>query len=95
MIYDWKMELYWRLPVFLQEAALSVYAGRLEKLYYGPGYEEWYERFKSWKTWSRAEALVWQSEQLRSIVTLAATRVPYYREKWKKIDWKSIRSPER
>ena len=30
MIQDWKMRLYWRLPVFLQEAALSFYAARHE-----------------------------------------------------------------
>ena len=93
MIYDWKMELYWRLPVFLQEAGLGIYAGRLERIYYGPGYEEWYERFKIWKAWSATQALAWQSEQLQSIVTLAATRVPYYSEKWKETDWRSVRSP--
>jgi phenylacetate-CoA ligase len=94
MIHDWKMELYWRLPVFLQETALSFYARHLERLYYGPDYEEWYERFKSWKAWSNGEGFAWQSEQLQSIVNLAATRVPYYREKWKRLDWKSVRSPE-
>ena len=61
MIYDWKMELYWRLPVFFQEAALSIYALYLGKLYYGPGYEEWRQRFKSWQTWSCVEAEAWQS----------------------------------
>jgi phenylacetate-CoA ligase len=94
MIHDWKMELYWRLPVFLQETALSFYARRLERIYYGPGYKEWYERFKSWKAWSNEEGRAWQSQQLQAIVRLAATRVPYYRDKWKKNDWKSIRSAE-
>ena len=41
MIHDWKMEVYWRLPVFVQEAALTFYAGHLDKIYYGDGYEEW------------------------------------------------------
>jgi phenylacetate-CoA ligase len=94
MIHDWKMELYWRLPVLVQEAALSIYARNLEKLRYGPSYEEWYERFKSWKAWSNGNALAWQSEHLQSIVNLAATQVPYYREKWQKLDWKSVRSPD-
>lgn len=94
MIHDWKMELYWRLPVFLQEAALSIYARHLEGVYYGPGYKEWYERFKSWKAWPVAQARAWQNEQLQSIVGLAATRVPYYREKWRKLDWKSVRCPD-
>src|SRR5438132_744587 len=92
MIYDWKMELYWRLPVFLQEAALSIYARCLERLYYGPAYAEWLQRFKSWQTWSCAEAEAWQSQQLQSMVELAATRVPYYREQWRKLPWRSIRS---
>ncbi|RMF90927.1 MAG: hypothetical protein D6736_05925, partial [Nitrospinota bacterium] len=80
MIYDWKMELYWRLPVFLQERLLSLYAARLDRVYYGPAYTEWRQRYETWKGWSRAEADAWQEEQLRRIITLAATRVPYYRE---------------
>jgi phenylacetate-CoA ligase len=92
VIHDWKMELYWRVPVFVQEAALSVYARYLEKAYYGEGYEEWRERFKSWQGWSRADAETWQSERLRTLVQLAAKRVPYYKKSWQGIDWKSVRS---
>ncbi len=33
------MELYWCLPIRLQETALSLYARKLEKIYYGPGYD--------------------------------------------------------
>ena len=84
MIYDWKMELYWRLPVFLQESALSVYARHLDQLYYGDGYERWRQEFSGWKNWSRSEAEAWQNEQLQSIIELAATRVPYYRENWRR-----------
>jgi phenylacetate-CoA ligase len=92
MIYDWKMELYWRLPVLLQETALSLYGGHLDRVYYGPGYDEWRRGFKNWQTWSRAGAHEWQNRQLQSLVSLAATRVPYYREHWRKLDWKSVRS---
>lgn len=92
MIYDWKMELYWRLPVLLQETALSIYAKRLDKLYYGPAFDEWRRRFKRWQSWSRVEAENWQNEQLQSLVELAATRVPYYREAWRNVDWKSVHS---
>jgi len=87
------MEVYWRLPVFLQEAALSAYANRLDRLYYGLDYEEWRERFKRWRSWSRTDADKWQSQQLEQLIQLAATRIPYYRKEWKKIDWKSIRTP--
>ncbi|HWP58313.1 MAG TPA: hypothetical protein VNL14_10525 [Candidatus Acidoferrales bacterium] len=92
MVYDWKMELYWHLPVFLQEAALSLYARHLERLYYGDGYEEWRQNFKKWQAWSRADAEAWQARQLQSVIARAATRVPYYRKQWQKRDWKAVRS---
>lgn len=92
MIYDWKMELYWRLPVLLQEAALSFYARYLEKVNFGPGYQEWRQRFNKWKTWPRSDAEAWQDQRLQYLVKLAATRVPYYREKWRNLDWNSVRS---
>jgi phenylacetate-CoA ligase len=92
VIYDWKMELYWRLPVSIQEAALSIYAGHLEKLYYGNGYGCWQQKFIEWRRWSRAEAESWQSQQLQSLVELAATGIPYYKKRWQRLDWKSVRS---
>jgi phenylacetate-CoA ligase len=91
MIHDWKMELYWRLPVFVQEAALHCYAGYLDKLYYGDGYERWRRQYQEWQAWSRADAQAWENEQLRSLVELAATRIPYYRRRWQGVDWRSVR----
>ncbi|RMF83098.1 MAG: phenylacetate--CoA ligase family protein, partial [Nitrospinota bacterium] len=55
-------------------------------------YTEWRQRYETWKDWSRAEAEAWQEEQLRRIITLAATRVPYYRERWKRVDWNAVHS---
>lgn len=92
MTKDWKMQVYWRLPVFLQEEALSLYARYLEKWYYGAGYEEWRQRFIEWRHWSREDALGWQERQLRYILELAATKVPYYREMWRNRNWKSVKS---
>lgn len=86
------MSLYWRLPVFLQETVSSLYAARLEKVNYGPGYEEWRQRFHCWQSWSRADAELWQNAQLTYLVELAATRVPYYREHWRNVDWRAVRS---
>src|SRR5688500_13763620 len=91
MIYDWKMELYWRLPVFLQEALLSGYARKLDRLYYGPAFEEWRQRFQAWRSWSRTDIETWQNQQLQFLVDLAATKVPHYREMWRGVDWKSVR----
>jgi phenylacetate-CoA ligase len=92
MLDQQKMALYWRLPVFLQEAALSAYARYLDSRYYGQGYEEWRRRFQAWRRRSGAEIEAWQSERLQYMVRLAATRVPYYRDKWHGAEWQSVRS---
>jgi phenylacetate-coenzyme A ligase PaaK-like adenylate-forming protein len=91
MIHDWKMELYWRLPVFLQEAAINMYAGYLNKIYYGNGYNRWRCQYQERQSWSRAEAEAWQNKQLRSLIELAASKVPYYRSRWRSLEWRSVR----
>ena len=90
---DWRMELYWRLPVVLQETALSLYAGYLDRLYYGPGYPTALEAFTTLQAASASESLSWQSAGLRRIIRLAATRVPYYREHWRDRDWQAVQTP--
>jgi len=90
--HDWKMELYWRLPVRMQEAALSLFAMYLEKKYYGPVYEEWKQWLIGWKSWSPDYIKEWKKQRLKHIVEIAAKRVPYYRNQWKKISWRSIQS---
>ncbi|MBX3348450.1 MAG: phenylacetate--CoA ligase family protein [Nitrospira sp.] len=92
MIRQWKMALYWKLPVFLQEAGLSIYARKLEKIYYGTGYEEYRQWLRTWKTWSHAEIVSHQNHRLREIVQLAGMHVPYYREKWKTAFWRNVHS---
>ena len=89
---DWPMKLYWRLPVFLQETALSLYAEYLNRLYYGRGYAEARADFERLPAASAGEAADWQSARLRRIVRLAATRVPFYRENWRECDWRSVQS---
>jgi phenylacetate-CoA ligase len=90
--HDWKMEIYWRMPVFVQETILSLYSRHLDGLYYGPTFDKWLEYFAGWKNWSRLAILEWQDQQLQSLIPLAASRVPFYRQAWKNIDWKSVRN---
>lgn len=92
MAHDWKMEVYWRLPVRLQEASLSLYARYLDKIYYGPLYKEWKERIEGWKSWSRSSIEEWENQRLQCIAELAAKHIPYYRDKWKKISWRNVGS---
>jgi phenylacetate-CoA ligase len=91
---DWKMELYWRLPVRLQEIGLSLYARRLDRMYYGPGYQEWCEEFRQRQSWPLGKIEAWQAQRLADLVELAATRVPYYRRRWAQVDWRSVRTTE-
>lgn len=92
MAHDWKMELYWRLPVRLQEASLSLYARYLDKMYYGPFYKKYKEEIKEWKSWSRSSIEEWENRRLQYIVELASRHIPYYRNNWKGINWENVRS---
>ena len=89
---DWRMEIYSRLPVYLQETALSVYAGYLERLYYGPGYQDALREFTRLQAASAEEASKWQNDRLVELIRVAATRVPYYRQQWRRVDWSSVQS---
>ena len=72
--------MYWRLPVRLQELALSRYARRLDRLYYGGAFEREYAAVRSsaWK--NPAELERWQLERLNGILETAKRHVPYYRD---------------
>src|SRR5688500_6666722 len=91
-VHDWKMELYWRLPVLVQEGVLSAYAVYLDRRYYGPKYKDWFRELNEQSKWSRAATEQWQDQRLQSVLQLAATRVPYYREQWRHLDWRALRS---
>jgi len=89
---DWKMEVYWRLPVYLQEKMLALYARKLDQLYFGAGYDEAVAHCKQMQNWSGADIEAWQDHELRNILKIAATKVPYYQAKWKTVQWESIHS---
>ena len=93
VIHDWKMEVYWRLPVVVQEAALSAFARRLDRLYYGGEFEEWCARYRAWDHWTEAETEAWQARELSRVVPLAAQSVAFYREAWRGLDWWGVRKP--
>ena len=80
MVYDWKMEAYWRLPVFVQNLALSVYGWRLDRLYYGGEYPSALEAV-GLRQWGSAEEIeIWQMAEFRRILASAVAHVPHYRQ---------------
>ena len=92
MIHDLKMELYWRLPVYFQERALSLYAGKLNRTYYGSEYAKFKEWLQGWQDWSPSFIEEWKNERLQYIVSLAAKQVPYYQKAYKDRSWEKVRS---
>ena len=94
MLHDWKMELYWRMPVHIQEFALYLFARRMDKRYYRHEYEEYKQWLMGWKSWSRSYVKEWESQQLQYIVETAAKHVPYYRNKWKGTKWKAVKTED-
>ena len=93
-MYDWKMSLYWFLPIKIQEIILSYYARYLDNIYYSSEYYKWKEKFDQWKGWSLSQIKTWQNNQLQYILDVAATQVPYYKKHWQNISWKQITSIE-
>jgi phenylacetate-CoA ligase len=65
------MDLYWRLPVPVQEAALSLYSLRLDRWYYGRRFEELLTDFHT----TRFDA----AHHLGRLLDTAAEHVPAYR----------------
>ena len=78
---DWKMSIYWRLPVAVQEMSLSLYARRLSRLYYGGSFESECETLRNTRWGSREEVDSWQLERLRRLLEEIRLKVPYYRRK--------------
>lgn len=92
MPYDWKMELYWRMPVWVQEATLSLYTRKLDALYYGPEYERKKQWFLDAKSWSLDQIASWQQERLKTIIAIAAQKVPFYKREWQNRQWQKVHS---
>lgn len=75
------LQVYWRLPVRVQEAALSVYARRLDRLYFGSAYHRWLDEFRGMRWWSPTQLREWQAGRLAHVLRTAARHVPYYTER--------------
>lgn len=76
---DWRMGLYRRLPVVVQEELLGVYAWHLERLYYGGVFESALTETLERRFESPEAVHAWQMGQLATTVAEARKHVPYYR----------------
>ena len=72
------------VPVWAQNAGVSLYglAYRRERL--GPGFDESVEEFKQRERCSPQQMEVYLESRLRQVLALAFDQCPYYRESWRK-----------
>lgn len=80
--------VYVSLPITVQEWALSAYARRLDRLYYGPEYEKWVERFVQFEGVAAAQMLDYQLLELRNLLQVAVRQVPWFRRVVARQGWR-------
>lgn len=78
------MAIYGRLPGPLRNAAASLRGWRLRRWRYGDDTDRLVEEALSREDWTAARWKAWQEERTAVLLRRAATRVPYYREEWRK-----------
>lgn len=74
--------LYARLPVLLQHGAVSAYGAYWYYLRFGPGYKRYVQEYREHEFFSAEDWQAYQQEQLRKLLSIAATKVPYYQRTW-------------
>ena len=78
----WTDTLYARLPVPLQHAAVTAFGAVWHRKRFGGSYGRELAGFLERERFSAEEWRDWQTRALRELLSLAATRVPYYRRAW-------------
>jgi len=73
---------YARLPVWAQHVAVSIYGVYWRQLRFGAGYTHFVDQYKKREYWTIDQWQVWQSEQLRHMLSACVQQVPFYREQW-------------
>lgn len=78
----WTDTLYARLPVPLQHAAVTAFGVVWHRKRFGGGYGRELAGFLERERLSAEEWREWQTRALRELLSVASTRVPYYRRAW-------------
>lgn len=74
--------IYARLPIWGQNLAVTAYGLGWYWKRLGPGFDAMTREFRSRETWSSADWRRWREARLREVLSEAAERVPFYRERW-------------
>lgn len=76
-------KLYQRLPVCLQNLAISLQGGLYNRKRYGGNYQEYLDNLMRSQWLSKSELQELQNKLLSELVLEAAENVPYYRDQWR------------
>jgi len=71
---------YYRLPVFLQNAACTAYGWKKKRIRHGDVFEDCLTFLRNSEWWSESDIEAYQSEKLQNIIQHAYRNVPYYRK---------------
>lgn len=75
-------KIYTYLPRPAQDAAASVFGLYRHWLRFGPGYAGHLHGYREREEWSAAQLAEYQTDRLKTLLSLAADHVPYYRRSW-------------
>lgn len=76
--------LYQRSPHFVKSLAGSLYGYRLRRWRYGPETDALVAEALARDTWTASQWHEWRAQRLALLLERAATRVPHYRELWRR-----------
>jgi phenylacetate-CoA ligase len=76
-------KIYKHLPVFAQHGVITAYGWHWNRLRFGGAFSSEVHAYKSRERFSRQQWEQYSQENLRQLLVLAFTRVPYYQQAWK------------
>lgn len=87
------MQIYDRLPIFLQNAAVSFEGYRIQKSRYNVTFERVFQEFMNRNDWSYEQKCEYRDLQLQKMVKHCYETVPYYKKTFDKygIDYRDIK----
>lgn len=75
-------QVYARLPVWGQHAAVSAYGVYWNRLRFGRGFGQFVQEYSQRDRFTHEQWRDWQDSRLRELLRLAASHIPYYRDTW-------------
>jgi phenylacetate-CoA ligase len=74
--------LYAKLPVMAQHAVVTTYGLYWCQLRFGSGYSQFVQQYQERERFTKEQWQAWQAEQLKNLLPVCVTNVPYYRNQW-------------